>query len=72
MNRKYSQGQDIPLGLTMALAENPKALAEFSKATPETRQEIIDKSRKIRTRKGLTALAGEIAVKDVKRPPEIF
>lgn len=42
MSKKYSKGSELPLGLTMALAQNQDAMMKFTHLPPAQRQRIID------------------------------
>ena len=41
-NNSFAHGQELPLGLSMALAQVPAAYAYFAKLDPLQRQQIID------------------------------
>ena len=60
-DRNYSHGQDIPLGLSMAMAQNPQALDYFAGLSPEQRQEIIDDAHGIRTKAEMKQLVDGLA-----------
>ncbi len=59
--KKFSSGQDIPLGLSMAMAQNPLAYDYFSKLTSQQRQDIIDSSKKVRSRAQMRELTDRLA-----------
>lgn len=40
---------ELPMGLSMALAKNPAALAAFGAMTPEERQTVINGTHSIRS-----------------------
>lgn len=42
--------QDIPMGLSMAMAENLDALREFSSFSPQQQQEVIEKTHGIQSK----------------------
>ena len=50
MNRNFPDGPDLPQGFAMALAQNPNAMDAFSALSEEQRQQVLDKSRRIRSR----------------------
>ena len=41
---------DMPLGFGMALAQNPAAMDAFSALSGEQRRQVLEKSRRIRSR----------------------
>ena len=41
-NNSFAHGQELPLGLSMALAQVPAAYAYFAKLDPLQRQQIIE------------------------------
>ena len=43
-------GPGVPLGFGMALAQNPTAMDVFSALSEEQRQQVLEKSRRIRSR----------------------
>lgn len=53
--------QDIPIGLTFALAENPDALKYFVSLSEEQKQRIIEESHKIHSKSEMQAFAGNFA-----------
>ncbi len=50
MTNNFTDGPDIPLGFGMALAQNPDAMDVFSGLTERQRQQVLAKSRRIRSR----------------------
>jgi hypothetical protein len=62
MNGKnYYDGEDIPLGLSMAMAQNPLAYDYFAQLSPQQRQDIIDASRNVRSREEMKQFADILA-----------
>jgi len=62
MNSKgFADGQDIPLGLSMAMAQNPLAFDYFAKLTTQQKQDIINDSKKVRTRSEMHAFTDSLA-----------
>ncbi len=53
--------QDIPIGLTFALAENPEALKYFVSLSEEQKQQILEQSHKIHSKSEMQAFAGNFA-----------
>ena len=49
-NNSFAHGQELPLGLSMALAQTPAAYAYFAKLDPIQRQQIIDSAQGIRSK----------------------
>lgn len=43
-------GQDLPLGLSMALAQNTPAMQVFSNMTEEEQQEVINHTHQVSSR----------------------
>lgn len=50
-NNSFAHGQELPLGLSMALAQVPAAYAYFAKLDPLQRQQIIDSAHCIRSKR---------------------
>lgn len=50
--------KDIPIGLKMALAENPTSLNYFVSLSDEQKQQIIEQTHKIHSRSEMQAFAG--------------
>ena len=46
--RRYSQGEELPLGLSMCMAQNPYAYGCFAKLSNEERRSLISKAEKAR------------------------
>lgn len=53
--RKFSNGQEIPMGLGYALMQNPSAMEYFSSLPAEQKQIVIDKSDNIRSKEQMQA-----------------
>ena len=41
------ENTELPMGFTMHLAQNQKAMAEFSKLTEEEQRNVVENARKI-------------------------
>ena len=39
--RNYSNGLELPLGLAMAMAQNPQAMERFASLTPRQKEQLI-------------------------------
>ena len=50
MKNNFADGPGIPLGFGMALAQNPDAMDVFSSLTEPQRQQVLNKSRRIRSK----------------------
>lgn len=46
---------ELPLGLSMALAQHPEAMAHFSSLTEEEQQAIIDGAHAVRSKQEMRA-----------------
>ena len=47
MRENFVGGSDVPLGFSMALAQNPDAMDVFSALTGGQRRQILDKTHRI-------------------------
>ncbi len=50
MKQNFVNGEEIPLGFGMALAQNPEAMDVFSSLTQQQRRQVLDKTRNIRSK----------------------
>ncbi len=50
MKQNFIDGQGVPLGFGMALAQNPDAMDVFSGLTHAQRQQVLQKSSRIRSK----------------------
>ena len=50
MKQNFVDGPDMPLGFGMALAQNPDAMDVYSGLTEEQRQQVLQKSRRVRSK----------------------
>ena len=55
--------KDLPMGFTMMLAENEKAMKKFAGLCDEKRKEIIDGTHNIKTKEEMRRYVNEISVK---------
>lgn len=53
--------QDIPIGFTFALAENPEALNYFISLSEEQKQRVLEQTHKIHSKSEMQAFAGNFA-----------
>ena len=51
---------DLPIGFTMALAENEPALRHFASLNDGTRQQIIAQARRARSREEMRAIVNSL------------
>ncbi len=62
MNGKnFRDGADIPLGLTMAMAQNPQAFDCFSKLSLDQKQQVISCSKQVRSKREMQELTDSLA-----------
>ncbi len=52
--------KDLPLGLTLALAQNLNALDHFASMTDVKRREVIEKAKKIKSKEEMRAYVQDI------------
>ncbi len=50
MKDNLVNGPGVPLGFGMALAQNPDAMDVFSGLTPAQREQVLEKSRRVRSK----------------------
>ena len=60
-NNSFAHGQELPLGLSMALAQVPAAYAYFAKLDPLQRQQIIDSAHCIRSKEEMRGLVNSLS-----------
>jgi len=60
MNNHSSKGIEMPLGLGMALAQNPTAMQAFSSLPQERQQQIIDHTHSVTSKKQMQAFVSAI------------
>ncbi len=58
-NNSFAHGQELPLGLSMALAQVPAAY--FAKLDPLQRQQIIDSAHCIRSKEEMRGLVNSLS-----------
>lgn len=61
MNQTPIGFPDLPLGFSMALAQNPQALARFAELTDAQRQALISHTHAIGSRKEMKAFVASLA-----------
>ena len=55
LKRRFENMMELPLGFGMALAQNPRAMAYFSRQTEEKQEEILAHTHSIRSRNEMHA-----------------
>ena len=71
-NQNFSTGQDIPLGLSMAMAQNPNALNYFANLSPKQKQSIIDNAHEIRSKAEMKQFVDSMAHNEIPKHNNIF
>ena len=66
-SKKFSYGQDVPLGLSMAMAQNPLAYENFAKMDISQKQAVINSTHSLRSKAEMQQLVDSIAHDDM--PP---
>lgn len=62
MNRlNYSNGLELPLGLSMAMAQNQTAMDSFSKLSAEQKKNIINQTRSVHSKREMQQFVNNIA-----------
>ena len=61
-------GPDVPLGFGMALAQNPDAMDAFSALTEPQRRQVLDKSRRIRSKAEMRSYVDSLVGLDPDQP----
>jgi hypothetical protein len=59
--KNFVEGDDIPLGLGMALAQNMDALNHFASLPESERKKIIDRTHQIQSKQEMSAFVQQIA-----------
>jgi len=60
-NRNFANGDEIPLGLGMALAQNSNAMMYFSGLSEPDRQNIIDRTHQIKSKEEMRHFVDNLA-----------
>lgn len=60
MKQNFVNGEGVPLGFGMALAQNPDAMDVFSGLTEEQRKGILDKTRHIRSKEEMRSFVDSL------------
>ncbi|WP_124098392.1 hypothetical protein [Ruminococcus sp. Marseille-P6503] len=59
--RNYSNGLDMPLGLAMAMAQNPLAMEYFTRLTSEQKQQLISSTHSVHSKEEMHRLVENMA-----------
>lgn len=65
MKKNYSNGLELPIGLGMAMAQNPDAYSHFAGLSPELKQQVINTAHNITSRSQMQELVSHIAHDEV-------
>ena len=57
----YSAASELPLGLGMAFAQNPIAMARFTAMSETERAAVIEKAHSVQSKQEMNALVGQLA-----------
>ena len=63
--RKSNHSGELPLGLGLALAQNPEAMKRFSSLSEPARSELLRKSHGVSSKKEMQALVQALTAPDV-------
>lgn len=69
MKPNYINGDGIPLGFGMALAQNPDAMDVFSGLTEEQRNHVIEKSRGVKSKEEMRSYVDSLVGFEPPRGP---
>ena len=64
MKQNFVDGQDVPLGFGMALAQNPDAMDVFSGLTEDQRKKVLSKSRRVRSKEEMRSYVDSLVGMD--------
>lgn len=59
--KNFYDGQDIPLGLSMAMAQNPQAMSYFAKLTAAEKQAVINEAKHVSSKAQMQQMAETMA-----------
>lgn len=59
--RNYSNGLDIPLGLSMAMAQNPLAMNYFTSLTSDEKEKLINSTHNVHSKREMQTLVQNMA-----------
>lgn len=54
--RSYSGGEELPLGLSMCMAQNPYAYSCFARLSNQERRELISRAERTKTASGMNEI----------------
>ncbi len=64
VDKNFAGGPGVPLGFGIALARNPKAMDVFSGLSQEQQRQVLDKSRRIRSRQEMRSYVDSLVGMD--------
>ena len=53
--------QELPVGFSMALAQNPAALERYAEMTPKEQEQLLRRTREVETREEMRSIVRELA-----------
>lgn len=59
--RNYSNGLDMPLGLAMAMAQNPLAMDYFTRLSSDQKEQLISSTHSVRSKEEMHQLVDNMA-----------
>lgn len=65
MERDYINCNDLPMGLSMALARNIPAMEQFSKMETAQKESFISGCKKVRSKKEMQEYVNRLAQSDI-------
>ncbi len=60
MDGNFTDGQDIPIGFGMALAQNSEAMEHFAKLPDKAKQDVINGTHSVRSRNEMKAYVDQL------------
>ncbi len=54
--------KEVPMGFSMALAQNEKALNVYAGMRDEQKEEVIDKARNVKSKQEMQSLVNELVI----------
>ncbi|MGN0593528.1 MAG: hypothetical protein ACI4I6_00065 [Hominimerdicola sp.] len=66
-NKSFSNGMDLPLGLAMAMAQNPQAFEYFAGLSAQQKSEIIGSAHSVHSKSEMQNLVNNMADGEVYR-----
>ncbi|MDF2589317.1 MAG: hypothetical protein K0S41_3158 [Anaerocolumna sp.] len=63
-DKNYTNGQGIPMGLGMALAQNIDAMSYFSSLEPREKEQVINQTHTIQSKEEMRQFVSSMVSKD--------